>query len=158
MPPRILCSVALLGLPLFLPTGCANVATLEPTSRYVAPGANDGIAGFVKGTQTWGLLGSGPTAFVYAVEGKRVPNEFEKWNELLPVKAGRVDLEIGVQSGALRRTVHLDCKIAAGELYEIRFQVSADASAPAKKFCDIWIASLSSDIAVTPLERVSLSP
>ena len=150
--------MTLLLLSLVLLSGCGSVATLDPTSSYIAPGANDGIAGFVKGTQTWGLLGSGPTAFVFAVDGKRVPQELQKWNELLPIKSGRVDLEIGLQSGALRRTVHLDCKIAAGELYEIRFQVAADPSVPTKRFCDIWIVSLSSDIAVTPLERVSLSP
>lgn len=143
---------------LVLLSGCGSVATLEPTTSYVTPSANEGVTGFVKGTQTWGLIGNGPTAFVYAVDGKRVSQGLEKWNELLPLKAGFVDLEVGLQSGPLRRTAHFDIKVTAGELYEIRFQVGGDATAGGKRYCDIWIASLASDTAISPLERVSLMP
>jgi hypothetical protein len=151
----LICALLVVGASAF--SGCTPAATLPPSIIYAPPAGLDGTFGFIKGTELWTLVGSKPVVYPFAVGGKRIEAGVKGWGELLPVKPGRILLEVGFAYGVTNRTVTLDFPIAAGEICEIKFSGDPPGGFP-NTFCDVWVESLTSGTAVSSIERIKLKP
>jgi hypothetical protein len=147
----------LLSLLLLAWSGCGSPADLAPAVRYDPPNAQTGTSAFIKGTDKWVLVGYRPTVYAHAINGRMVVGGSQAFKDLLPVPTGMVDVEVGFAFGAINRRTTLSFRAAAGELYEIQFLGDGPEGMP-RKWCEVWIGSLTTGLPVSPVERLTVTP
>lgn len=120
--------------------GCATMPQPIPAElQYTPPADQEGRLATLIGSKQQGALPNDElTAYVLAVDGKRVMSGQRGWNSALPIQPGQRSVTVAFQGGAFHTQVELQMQAAAGGNYKIQFSTDVQTFG-ANTFCDLWI-------------------
>jgi len=137
---------------LLLVVGCATTPEIPPELQYVLPSGSSESLATITGSQEDIALLDDLTAYVIAVDGKRVMAERKGWNEPLPILPGTRRITAAFQRGVFNTKAELPLEVVAGATYQIRFS-SDVALYGSNTYCDFWIIDVVSQKPVTEIRR-----
>ena len=121
--------------------GCITTPQPIPAElQYVPPIDQKGssLATLIGSKQQGALPNDELTAYVLAVDGKRVMSGLRGWNSALPIQPGQRSVTVAFQGGAFHTQVDLQMQAIAGGEYQIQFSTDVQTFG-ANTFCDLWI-------------------
>lgn len=132
----LLISIALLS-------GCVTTPQPIPAElQYVAPvGKEDSLATLIGLKQKGILPDDERTAYVLAIDGKRVMSGQQGWNVALPVQPGQRSVTVAFRGGAFHTQVDLQMQAVVGGKYQIQFSTDVQLFG-ANTYCDLWIIDI----------------
>lgn len=140
----VLIMIALIG-------GCASERQIPAELQYTPPVAKSKVA-TIQGSQDVILLWNDLTAFVIAVDGKRVMSERKGWDNKLPIAAGTRNITVAFQHGVYNAQADLSLNAISGRQYQVRFKSDAQLFG-ANDYCDFWIVDVDTQKPVTDIRR-----
>ena len=136
--------------------GCASPPPLPPELQYAAPPSSAGTAS-VRGSQESSALLDDLTAYVLAVDGKRVMGGRPGWREPLTLAAGKRRLGVVFQRGASSAQAEVWLDAQPGVAYEVRYATDVQLFG-ANSYCDFWIVDRANGRQVTETRRGFVTP
>lgn len=133
----------LLLISIVLLSGCTTTPQPIPAElQYVAPaGKEDSLATLIGLKQKGALPDDERTAYVLAVDGKRVMLGQRGWNSVLLIQPGQRNVTVAFQGGAFHTQVDLQMQAVAGGNYQIQFSTDVQLFG-ANTYCDLWIIDI----------------
>ncbi|MBS0425110.1 MAG: hypothetical protein JSR71_11965 [Proteobacteria bacterium] len=121
-------------------SGCTTTPQPIPAElQYVPPAGQEGsLANLIGSKQKGALPDDERTAYVLAVDGKRVMSGQRGWNSALPIQPGQRSVTVAFQGGAFHTQVDLQMQAVAGGSYQIQFSTDVQLFG-ANTYCDLWI-------------------
>lgn len=120
--------------------GC--ITAPQPISaelQYIPPTGQEGSLATLIGSKQQGALPNDElTAYVLAVDGKRVMSGLRGWNSALLIQPGQHSVTVAFQGGAFHTQVDLQMQASPGGKYQIQFSTDVQTFG-ANTFCDLWI-------------------
>lgn len=141
----LLITIVLLG-------GCATHHHIPPELQYVAPTDQENSLATLVGFNEKRLLIDDLTAFVLAVDGKRVISGRHGWSTPLPLRPGLRTITVAFQRSPLTAQTDLKLKVVASGQYQIQFSTDAFFFRTGS-YCDFWIIDTATQKPVTGIER-----
>lgn len=123
--------------------GCATPQPILRELQYVAPTGQASSLATLAGFQEERALLPDLTAYVFAVDDKRVMSEREGWSTALPMQPGLHKITVFFQRGVYNAQVDLQLQAVAGDKYQIRFSPDFD----------FWIIDVATQKPVTEIVR-----
>ena len=131
--------------------GCASPPPLPPELQYSVPTPSRETAS-VRGSQSDSALLDDLTAYVIAVDGKRVMAGRAGWRVPLTITAGKRRVGVAFQRGAATALAEVWLDAEPGREYEVRYVTDVTLFGT-NTFCDFWIVNRASGEAVTEVRR-----
>jgi hypothetical protein len=124
-------------------SGCTTTPQPIPTElQYVVPdGQKDSLATLIGLKQKGALPDDERTAYVLAIDGKRVMSGHRGWNTALPIQPGQRSITVAFQGGSFHTQVDLQMLAVAGGNYQIQFSTDVQLFG-ANTYCDLWIINI----------------
>lgn len=135
--------------------GCAAPPSILPELQYVAPTGQKSSLATLVGSQEKSILLNNFTAYVLAIDGKRVMSGPQGWSTALPIEPGLRNITVAFLRAPLNTQVDLQLQAVVGGNYEIQFSTDAQFFG-ANTYCDFWIIDIPTKKPVTGLRRGSL--
>ena len=133
---------------------CASVRQIPPELQYAPQVDGFSLMASIKGSQTERHILDDFTAYVIAVDGKRVMALRKGWNAELPILPGARTITVAFQRGAFNAQADLSLDAAAGSKYEVQFVSDVGLGFDdANTYCDFWIIDLATQKPVTEVRR-----
>jgi hypothetical protein len=110
----------------------------------------------IRGSERPSVILDSFTAYVIAVDGKRVMAGEKGWNTPLVIPAGRRTLGVEFERGSYHGRADLLLNAAPGGRYELRFDTDVQTYGP-NTYVDFWVVNLASGKAVTEIKRGPIS-
>lgn len=138
---------------ILLIAGCATAPPpLPPELQYVAPVDQALSLPTLSGSQVDSTLFDDFTAYVLAVDGKRVMTGRTGWSTALRIRLGWRNITVAFQRGAWSTQADLTLQAVAGAKYQVRFSTDVQVYG-ANTYCDFWIIDVDSKTPVTGIQR-----
>lgn len=139
---------------LMLVGACATTPPAIPLElQYVIPPGTLEMLAVIKGSQEDSSSVDGQRVFVLAVDGRRVTEEEQGWNSLLPILPGSHNVTVAFRRGIFFTQVELPLVAMSGSQYEVRFVSDLQLYRRGTYHCDFWIVDMSTQKSVTEMQR-----
>ena len=125
---------------------------IPPELQYVVPAGRENSLATLMGSHEKMTPIDDFTAYVLAVDGKRVISGLENWDAALPIQPGSRTVTVAFKRDPLNAQADLHLQAAAGGKYQIRFSTDAYFFG-ADTYCDFWIIDMATDKPVTGIVR-----
>ena len=149
--PRLFTRILVIALT-FIVAGCATEPTPIPLElQYQQPSSSASSATII-GSQENSSWADDFTAFVIAVDGKRVMAGRKGWNKPLHLSPGNHHLDVEFNRGVFVANAKLDLTAHAGGTYELKYSTDV-AFNGANTYCDFWVVDTTTGKSVTDIVR-----
>ena len=129
--------------------GCVtSPRAIPPELQYVAPVRQESTLATLLGFREKGTSPNDHTAYVLAIDGKRVMAGPQSWSTALPIQPGLHDITVAFQSGPFNTQADLQLQAEAGRKYQIQFSTDVQ-FLEANSYCDFWIIEIATGKPVT---------
>ncbi len=142
----------LLLITVALLSGCATPPLIPPELQYVAPAGQESSLATLVGSHEKSTLIDDFTAYVLAVDGKRVMSGRKGWNTVLPIQPGLRNITVAFLRTPFNAQVNLQLQAVAGGKYQVQFSTDAQFFG-ADTYCDFWIIDIATQKPVTGIRR-----
>lgn len=102
----------------------------------------------IKGSQESSILLDNYTAFVSAVDGKKIEAGRNGWDTSLALEAGRRLLSVEFNRGVFLARTKIELEAVANAAYELKYTTDAELFGH-NSFCNFWIVDLRTGLTVT---------
>lgn len=137
---------------LLLIGGCASSPQIPPELQYSPPLAASGTLATIQGSQENSTFLDDFTAYVIAVDGKRVMAGRKGWGSALSILPGNRNITVAFQRGVFNAQADLPLVAESGGQYEVRFTSDAQLYG-ANTYCDFWVVDKATQKPVTEIRR-----
>lgn len=151
---RSIAAVSLAAIAVVL-TACGSAPTLPPELQYQPPLSTSEVA-TIRGSEEDVPLLDGFTAYVLAIDGKRVMAGRAGWRTPLSIASGRRRVAVAFQRGVFNAQSELVLEASSGAAYEIRYSTDVRLYGT-NSYCDFWVVDLATGKAVTEVRRAYIS-
>lgn len=128
--------------------GCARLPTIPQEFQYGSPSGQESSLATLIGSQEKSILLADFTAYILAVDGKRVMLGPENWNTALTIQPGLRNITVAFLRAPLNTQVDLQLQAVAGGEYQIQFSTDAQFLGPSI-YCDFWVIDIATQKPVT---------
>ena len=149
---RLLLALAVAGV---LLTSCATTSRIPPELQYSAPAPGSSTA-TIRGSERPSVILDSFTAYVHAVDGKRVMAGEKGWRTPLVITAGQHTLAVEFERGSYHAQAELSLNAAPGAEYEVRFDTDVQTYGR-NSYVDFWIVNARTGKAVTGIKRAAVN-
>ena len=132
--------------------GCATPPSIPPELQYVAPGGQESSLATLIGSHEKSTLIDDFTAYILAVDGKRVMSGRKGWSTALPIQPGLHNITVAFLRAPFNAQVDLQLQAVAGGKYQVQFSTDAQFFG-ADTYCDFWIIDIATQKPVTGIGR-----
>ena len=124
--------------------------------QYVAPTEDEKSVATLIGSYEKATPIDDFTAYILAVDGKRVISGLENWDTALPIQPGSRTVTVAFKRDPLNAQADLRLQAVAGNKYQIRFSTDAYFFG-ADTYCDFWIIDVATNKPVTGIVRGTIT-
>jgi len=132
----------------------SNKTALEPSIAPTPPPTKPSYA-TIRGSQETSILLDNYTAFIIAVDGRKVAAGRNGWDSVIEIKVGRHILEVEFNRGVFFARTKLELDATAKVNYELKYTTDAELFGH-NSYCDFWIVDRATDQAVTAIKKASV--
>lgn len=136
-------------------TGCVTTPNVPPELQYSPPSPGSSTA-TIKGSQHPSVILDNFTAYVFAIDGKRLMSGRKGWNTPVTIASGQRTVAVEFQRGDYKGRTEISFNAMPRVAYEVRFDSDVQVYG-ANSYADFWIVNLSSGKAVTGIKRAAIS-
>jgi len=109
----------------------------------------------IRGSQETSILFDNFTAFVAAVDGKKISGGREGWNVPVSVETGKRILDVEFNRGVFVARSRLELEAMANASYELHYTTDAEVFGQ-NSFCDFWLVDAGTGRTVTPVRKAAV--
>lgn len=151
--------LGLLLITIILLDGCATsqpLTHIPPELQYVVPTGQENSLATLIGSHEKAKPIDDLTAYVLAVDGKRVISGLENWDTAFPIQPGLHTITVAFKRDPLNAQADLQLQAVAGSKYQIKFSTDAYFWG-ADTYCDFWIVDMNTKKPVTGIKRGTIT-
>lgn len=136
--------------------GCAVPIRPIPTELQYTEAAATAESSTIVGSQENSSWADDFTAYVLAIDGKRVMSERKGWNKPIRISEGPHRLTVTFVRGVFNASANLQLDAKAGVAYQLKFVTDVGINGT-NTYCDFWIVDTSNEKPVTEIVRGPVS-